>query len=422
MLPELWRVPGIGWPLKSYGFMLMVGFLSAVYLAMRRASKVRCNPDEVLNCSFIALIAGVIGARIFYVVHYWNEYFALQPGSAAKVWAVLNLTQGGLEFIGGLIGATVCIVLYLWRKNLSIRLYTDILSVSTLWALGIARVGCFLNGCCFGGLCDAHGGAAAAAAGFGVQFPFGSPSFVRQWERREVAVPAELIHDTFVNSPSMTIWPTMPLSREVLAMTPEQIDGPELAYERAKKAYERAVKSSADAKEIERLKAEMDLRARLRDDHRLKISGLMRAERMPSRFDPARPMTTLGEVRQLAARFPARRVHPTQLYSTVSAVLLSIFLGRVFYRRKRHGVVFGLLLVLYPVSRFLLEIIRADNPHDAFGLTISQSISVGMFLVGCVYLIVLYKMLPVRSPRAVPFEPEIEGEAPEGQGVAAAKG
>ena len=79
-------------------------------------------------------------------------------------------------------------------------------------------------------------------------------------------------------------------------------------------------------------------------------------------------------------------------------MLLSAFLSALFYRRKRHGVVIGTLLLLYPIQRTVLELIRADNPHDVAGLTVSQSISLGLFILAAIYLLVLYRAMPERSP------------------------
>jgi prolipoprotein diacylglyceryltransferase len=97
-------------------------------------------------------------------------------------------------------------------------------------------------------------------------------------------------------------------------------------------------------------------------------------------------------------------VHPTQLYAAVQAMLLSAFLSALFYVRKRHGVVMATLLLLYPFQRVLEEIIRADNPRDVAGLTVSQFISLATFVGGVVILVVLFKSMPQRSPLAVPGE------------------
>ena len=108
MKPELFDIPFLYYGVKGYGFMLMVGFLTAVWWATRRAAKVRMNPDIVLNLAFIALIFGVVGARFFYVVHYWERNFAGRGLSA-----IVDVTAGGLEFYGGFIGAMVFILWYL---------------------------------------------------------------------------------------------------------------------------------------------------------------------------------------------------------------------------------------------------------------------------------------------------------------------
>ncbi len=90
MHPELFHLPIVGFSLKTYGFCLMVGFLTAVWLAMRRAQRVKANPDTVLDISFFALVFGVIGARAFYVIHYWQPQFA---GAENKFLAVINIIR-----------------------------------------------------------------------------------------------------------------------------------------------------------------------------------------------------------------------------------------------------------------------------------------------------------------------------------------
>jgi prolipoprotein diacylglyceryltransferase len=88
-------------------------------------------------------------------------------------------------------------------------------------------------------------------------------------------------------------------------------------------------------------------------------------------------------------------------------------LSAYFYRRKRHGTVFALAMICYPVQRFIEEIIRLDNPRDTFGLTISQGVSVVLLVIGLVYWLILLQM-PLRSPRAVPFVPDDDsGESSE---------
>ena len=78
-------------------------------------------------------------------------------------------------------------------------------------------------------------------------------------------------------------------------------------------------------------------------------------------------------------------------------MLISAVLSAFFYYRKRHGAVIGLMFIMYPVPRALLELIRVDNPYDVGGLTISQFVSVSMLIGGSIYLWLLYKRMPERS-------------------------
>ena len=144
MHPELFTLPG-GITIKTYGFFLMVGFLSAVWLAMRRAQRVKADSDRILDLSFLALIFGVGGARFMYVVHYWRTDFADAPN---RLWAIVDIRLGGLEFLGGIIGAMAAIVIYLLLRRQSIRLHLDIMAPGAMWGLAFGRLGCFFNGCC----------------------------------------------------------------------------------------------------------------------------------------------------------------------------------------------------------------------------------------------------------------------------------
>ena len=82
---------------------------------------------------------------------------------------------------------------------------------------------------------------------------------------------------------------------------------------------------------------------------------------------------------------PARsaRTHPTQIYSAINALLLSLVLWYFWTLKRRDGQVFALMLILYPIGRFLMEIVRQDEAGQfGTGLTISQLVSLGMLVVG----------------------------------------
>jgi len=398
MHPELFTVPILGLTVKTYGFCLMIGFLSAVWLAMRRAERVKANPDTILDLSFLALIFGVGGARAFYVIHYWQGRFASAPN---KLLAIIDITEGGLEFLGGLLGATVAVLIYAYWTKRSIRLYLDIMAPSAMWGLALGRLGCFFNGCCFGGMC------VAASTGqplqpWAVQFPFASPAHHRQWEEREVAVPAELIYT------SKHVLQPFLVPGTQLAMSVERRDRPNRRYEDAAKAYKEAHAKAPDSEKTVELKKAMEAAERAKQKNKRKVAALTAAQNFTSRRDPNR-RTSVSELEQIASTHHSRWVHPTQLYSSINALLLSGVLAGLFYIRKRHGLVIVTLFLLYPIPRTLLEMIRVDNPHDVGGLlTISQFVSLIMFIVGLVALVILYKWLPERSPTLTREEDEVK--------------
>ena len=353
MYPVLLRIGG-GIAIHSYGLCLAVGFGLATWWAVGRARRAEASPAVVLNIAILAVVFGVGGARLLYVVHYWEHFAARQN----LLRAVLDVRQGGLEFLGGFVCTVVVVLIYLLiprrqsskhgrRVGLPVRLYLDILSPSVMVGLTFARLGCFLNGCCFGGACALTENGAPKYS-WAVRFPFGSPVFVHQWEEREVTVPAELLEE------SESRLPGRPISRVALS----QPDG-----EIARRA----------------------------------LAGQLR---LPSRSAPIRK-TSVAELQSLAAAVTTRPTHPVQLYAAFCAILLAGVLAYVYRVRRRHGMVFIALLLLYSPVRFVLERIRTDNPLDTAGLTVSQFTSSALFVVGVGLLFIFYRYLPEESPNLV---------------------
>jgi phosphatidylglycerol:prolipoprotein diacylglycerol transferase len=164
MHPELFRIPFTELTVKSYGTMLVIGFLAAVYVIRRLSRDITPDPNMITNASLYALVAGVIGARIFYVLHYFDKFRGDFIG-IFKIW------EGGLELLGGVLGAVAVIILYLRYHKLPARRYLDILAIGLMLALAFGRIGCFLNGCCFGRPSDVP---------WGVRFPYDSLAYQSQ--------------------------------------------------------------------------------------------------------------------------------------------------------------------------------------------------------------------------------------------------
>ncbi|MHC4528073.1 MAG: prolipoprotein diacylglyceryl transferase, partial [Planctomycetota bacterium] len=164
MHPELFELPIIHVTVKSYGLMMVVGFVCAIYLIRRLSRDITPDPQMITNAALYSLIAGVVGARVFFVVHHWEEF----QGRAASVVAIW---QGGLELLGGVILAIVVIFSYLLYHKLPIRRYLDILAIGLMAALVFGRIGCVLNGCCFGKPCEVP---------WAIRFPYGAPAYHSQ--------------------------------------------------------------------------------------------------------------------------------------------------------------------------------------------------------------------------------------------------
>lgn len=387
MHPELFTLPG-GFNVKTYGFCLMVGFLSAVWLAMRRATRVGADPDRVLDISFLCLIFGVAGARAFYVIHYWTPQFSDAPN---KLKAIVDITEGGLEFLGGFLGATFALILWGVIRKQSLRLYLDIMAPGAMWGLAFGRVGCYFNGCCFGGMCELPPQQPQYV--WAVKFPYASPPQLREWEDRKVTLPAELV----------ATWREVPqpswIPDSLLSMPVEKREGPRRKLQDLKIALDKAKAESPESPQVKELTEQFTAQLKLAETSEFELRSLRRAMKFPSRIEPSRA-TSVSELQDLAAAFRSRFVHPAQLYAATGAMILSLFLSALFYLRHRHGVVIGALFMMYPVQRMLEEMIRVDNPKDVGGLTVSQFISLSMFVIGAVYLHFLYRNMPERSPLA----------------------
>jgi phosphatidylglycerol:prolipoprotein diacylglycerol transferase len=138
-----------GLPVRGYGLMLLAGITAGVGMAMYRAKQGGLDPDVILSLAIWLVISGVIGARLFYVVEYWNENFAGRPPRELLL-EVINVPEGGLVVYGALIGAAIGFVLFIRKHSLPLLAMADLTAPSMAIGLALGRIGCLLNGCCYG--------------------------------------------------------------------------------------------------------------------------------------------------------------------------------------------------------------------------------------------------------------------------------
>lgn len=137
----------------SYGLMMAVAFLLASALARKEARRQFIDPETIFNLAFIAFISGIAGARLLFVIRRMDYYIRL-PGQ------IIMLQNGGLSWFGGLLLAIICAMLYLKRKRLPIYKILDLIVPFVALGQAIGRIGCLLNGCCYGKI-----------SGAGIYFP-----------------------------------------------------------------------------------------------------------------------------------------------------------------------------------------------------------------------------------------------------------
>lgn len=160
MHPTLVKIP-LPWggtlTVASYGFLIMCGFLLALYLAQRRAKQAGVSPTALFDSAVAVLVGGIVGARLFFVIQFWEEY-----GFGQRPFEIIRIDKGGLVFYGGLIGGGLALLLMMVRKKMPFRATLGV--VASVIPLGHAfgRMGCFLNGCCYGYVTRSF---------LGVQFP-----------------------------------------------------------------------------------------------------------------------------------------------------------------------------------------------------------------------------------------------------------
>lgn len=254
-------------PIHAYGTMMLVGFIFGSLVLSRNCRQVGINKEFASDTAVMVLFAGIIGARLLYFV----EDAASRQKLFEAPWTIIQIWEGGLTFYGGLIFAGF-VLIYLCRKNkIPVMLFMDAVSPAIILGLAFGRIGCLLNGCCYG---------VETASSFSLQFPENVMTGV---------------------------------------------------------------------------------------DHTI-------------------------------------HVVPTQPISTAYSLLIFFVLLALFKRRKFDGYVFVWLGLLYSIARFIIEFWRGDNVEFLLGMTISQFISMIIFIMSVLFYFYLKKN--GQGPTILPPEEE----------------
>ena len=164
MHPVLFKI--FSFPIHSYGMMLAISFLFGIWLASYRAKKNGLNPDSIADVGFWVIISAIVGARLYFVILHPEEF----KGNLQAIFNPFQKGQigiGGLVMYGGFIGAIISAFIYFKVKKLPFLPYADAIAPSIGFGIMLTRIGCYMNGCCYG---------ASSVGSCSVSFPTESPA------------------------------------------------------------------------------------------------------------------------------------------------------------------------------------------------------------------------------------------------------
>ena len=184
MHPILFRIGSYEVP--SYGVALTIAFALGIWVARRRAAARGIDEERVLDVCMLILVTSIVGARLLWVATHVDQF---QPPNGS--WAdALNPFRGGsyvgfagLSVLGGVVLSTISALAFLRWRGLPVLKTADVLAPSVALGEGITRIGCLLNGCCFGLPCTAW---------YCLRFPQGAPA--------DMAFHDQLVHATQIYS------------------------------------------------------------------------------------------------------------------------------------------------------------------------------------------------------------------------------
>src|SRR5262245_12435852 len=365
-----------GIPIYGFGLMLFLALFASMWVANRRAEREGVSKDRLLDLALPIFLCGIIGARIVYMIQYgvpWQQFF--------RFW------EGGIVFYGSAIGGWIG---YLIAWRFSFRKYhiptwkvADIVAPAVCVGLMIGRLGCFLNGCCYGHVCTEHDAICA-------RYPLLSAP------ARELVVQNE----GYQTSAGFGLdEATMRAAMGQAALIPAVVGVVEPGSEAAKAGLQpRDTIITANGIGVDSAnKLEHILLTWPRGETKLALT------------------VTRGGNQVALPEFKPRTLplHPTQIYESISMALLCFLLLAFYPYRRHYGQVFVLLMVGYAFHRFFNETLRNDTDPVFWKLTLSQVGSIAVLAAALGLEVYLRR----HSPKVAAGQPEQPGAGQNSGGV-----
>lgn len=131
--------------LPTYGLLVATGVLLGLWISVRNSARQGIDPDKAWNLGILVVLAGIVGAKVLYVIYEWNHSYV----SWTDIFSINTLRSGGV-FSGGLLAALVAAVWYIRKEKLPPLATCDAFGPGLALGHAIGRLGCFAAGCCYG--------------------------------------------------------------------------------------------------------------------------------------------------------------------------------------------------------------------------------------------------------------------------------
>jgi prolipoprotein diacylglyceryltransferase len=433
-----------GLPVYGFGAMLFVCFVVVTLWGTRRAKAVGMPGERFQDMVIWLFVSGIIGARVLYMIQYADHF--QDKSIAGLVGAFFKIWEGGIVFYGSALGGTIGYGLFyhfvLRRLNVSGWQLAD--AVAPLLALGLAigRIGCYLNGCCWGQVaCEECRVVPLGPAHFPILPAHARPMLVRDEQlqtttgfavaprhRASPDDPRSVVTAVEAGSPAAKA--DLKIGDRIATVNGEpnsiRLD---LAGSEDRVKIATGILTTNGGRLLElpegRTRVEFDdpkqyLEARKVLDANLPgvtVFATDRLEELAREWPRGREQLRIGverngQVKELTFTPVTVGLFPTQLYETVSMVLLILFLLAYYPYRRHDGQLLVVLMVGYAIHRFVNESLRIE-PSYGLGLTLSQWGSVIIFALAVGIEIYLWRTSPSRWKGEPPApQPGVSPTAP----------
>jgi phosphatidylglycerol:prolipoprotein diacylglycerol transferase len=143
VFPRLFQIGSFSAP--TYGFLVSLGVLTGLWISVRNSNKQGIDPDDAWNLGIVAVLAGIVGAKILYFINDWDFYTA----HPREIFSWSTMQAAGV-FSGGLLAALAASAWYIRKHNMPAMSTCDAFSPGLAFGHAIGRLGCFAAGCCWG--------------------------------------------------------------------------------------------------------------------------------------------------------------------------------------------------------------------------------------------------------------------------------